>query len=349
MRTAFWEKWVGQEAKGRPWRPWLGVLAWAVAVLPAVAQSTPRLSLLLENGELVARCEVPAGKIGVLLRTSGLQSSSWELQAAVCSQLLVERVRLASAGSVTFYRLATAPRPDTAAMAWIPPGEFVMGSSDSELDRQADEGPARLVRIPVGFWMARWEVTRKAYAALMGLGPVESGMDQRPVTEVSWEEARQYCEVLNQKHASTLPVGYAYRLPTEAEWEYAARAGTTTRYSFGDDRYAVEINDYGWWRGNASMAMDVGQKRPNPWGLYDIHGNVFEWCMDVYQAYPGGIAPGAEPRHHISRGGSNYCPARYLRSASRHHYPMERNSLVGFRVVLAPRMPWPSLVGSLRS
>ncbi|HWN95061.1 MAG TPA: formylglycine-generating enzyme family protein, partial [Methylomirabilota bacterium] len=151
-----------------------------------------------------------------------------------------------------------------------------------------------------------------------------------------------YCglRTAQEQVAGTLPAGYAYRLPTEAEWEYAARADTTTQFSFGDG-YA-QLDDHAWW-GEAwgVRTHHVEQKLPNPWGLYDMYGNTFEWCWDWYAIYPGGSridfkgpAAGTE---RILRSGSNQSDPRDIRSAFRARYAPTASAInLGFRVVLAP-------------
>src|SRR5690606_4368903 len=135
-----------------------------------------------------------------------------------------------------------------------------------------------------------------------------------------------------------LPPGYIYRLPTEAEWEYACRAGTSTRFSYGDDPTTAALRDYAWFIGNSdSSSHPVGQLQPNPWGLHDMHGNVWEWCLDIWGAsYPGGSIPDytgpAEGWLRVARGGSWLYDPAFSRSANRDDYgPENRCSDIGFR------------------
>jgi hypothetical protein len=146
-----------------------------------------------------------------------------------------------------------------------------------------------------------------------------------------------YCRLLTLRDiaAGRIPAGSSYRLPTETEWEYAARAGTTTRYSFGDDPEHVSLARCGWYATNAGGRIHpVGELTPNPWGLYDVHGNVFEWCLDPDTPYPGSTRILYHSR--MFRGGSYYCPPRVLRSADRSHVGNEitRDSLNGLRLVI---------------
>ncbi|MCH2118999.1 MAG: SUMF1/EgtB/PvdO family nonheme iron enzyme, partial [Pirellulales bacterium] len=154
----------------------------------------------------------------------------------------------------------------------IPPGEFTMGDGDD----------AHQVTLTQAFEMGIHEVTQEQYEAVMGTTPSNFKGPQNPVEQVSWDDAVEFCRKLSALPAEK-KAGYVYRLPTEAEWEYACRAGTTTAYSFGDD--ASELGEYAWLGGKPHP---VGLKKPNPWGLYDMHGNVWEWCQDWYGAYPSG-------------------------------------------------------------
>jgi formylglycine-generating enzyme required for sulfatase activity len=230
-------------------------------------------------------------------------------------------------------------------MIWIAPGEYVMGSPTQEKDRDLDEGPQTRIVLPDGFWIGQHEVTQAEYQALMGTNPSQYlGDDRRPVEKVNWQEAVDYCRKLTEREraAGHLQANYEYRLPSEQEWEYACRAGTTTRFSYGNDPAYVRVGEYAWHIGNSeSTTHPVEQKKPNPWGLYDMHGNALEWCLDEWTgAFPGGAltntaAPPAGTLR-VARGGSWLYEARFCRSANRDSYGMfNRCSDVGFRVVLA--------------
>ncbi len=233
-------------------------------------------------------------------------------------------------------------------MVWIPPGEFLMNSSTTEKDRDLDEGPQTRVVLPVGFWIGRCEVSQTEYEAVMGNNPSHHlGDGRHPVEKVTWQEAVDYCRkrTEREREAGRLPADYAFRLPTEAEWEYACRAGTSTRFSFGDDPRNTLAGDYAWFGSNSESATHpVGMKKPNPWGLYDMHGNVWEWCLDRWSsALPGGAVTNRvatlEGTLRVARGGSWLYEARFCRSANRDCYGMlNRCSDVGFRVVLV-RIP----------
>jgi len=239
-----------------------------------------------------------------------------------------------------FYRLSWQDIAVPANMIWIPQGEFKMGSPEDEPGRYPDEGPVHEVTIPHGFWMDQYEVTQEQFEKLMQSNPSSTFHTANlPVNRITWQEANDYCDQLTEteRHSGTLPLGFVYRLPTEAEWEYACRAGTETAYSYGD--YTEGLSQHGWWAGNSDGLPDpVGKLTPNPWGLYDIHGNLFEWCLDKYKPYPGGRELISNTIIKVLRGGAYYCPDFILRSACRAEpqAPDYRWVLASFRVVLAP-------------
>jgi len=216
-------------------------------------------------------------------------------------------------------------------------GKFLMGSPKSEKDRFEQEGPRHWVKISPGapgFYMGVTEVTQKQYTAIMGTNPSNFKGAERPVELVSWEEAVQFCRKLSEKTKRKV------RLPTEAEWEYACRAGSKTRFSFGNsDR---DLGNHAWYSGNSDkQTHEVGKKKPNAWGLYDMHGNVWEWCADWYGESYYRSSPGTDPQGpgsgklRVLRGGSWNDHPQYCRSAIRHSTPRIRGSGNGFRVVIA--------------
>lgn len=233
------------------------------------------------------------------------------------------------------------PGGESIDLVWIAPGEFVMGSSSGG---ERNEGPTTSVRLTKGYWLGRTPVTQGQWQALMGNNPShfkQSGLDA-PVEQVSWEEAMAFCRKLTEREraAGRLPAGYVYTLPSEAQWEYAARAGTTTRWSFGDNE--SQLGDYGWFTGNSGgQTRPVGQKRANPWGLYDVHGNVWEWTRSWFGDYPGGSVVDHEGPNsgssRVNRGGSWINTASDARSAYRGRTgPGRRGGNLGFRLALAP-------------
>jgi hypothetical protein len=173
------------------------------------------------------------------------------------------------------------------------------------------------------FSIGVYEVTQQQYEAVMGSNPSRFKGANNPVEQVSWDDAVAYCARLSSLPAE-VAAGRVYRLPTEAEWEYACRAGTTTEYSFGDNEQ--DLGKYAWFETNSGGTTHaVGKKRPNGWGLYDMHGNVFEWCSD------------ADGSYRVYRGGSWILSARYCRSAYRNgNVPSHRLNYLGFRLALSP-------------
>ena len=214
-----------------------------------------------------------------------------------------------------------------------------MGSPVSGYNRVRDEDPQHQVTISKPFYLGVTEVTQAQLKAVMATEPwkgrpfaKEGG--ENAASYVSWDDAAAFCRKLSQKS------GRALRLPTEAEWEYACRAGSKTKYCFGDDD--SKLGGYAWYNKNAwnvgeQYAHRVGQKKANTWGLYDMHGNVLEWCQDWYGAYPSSATtdPVGPPSgsYRAVRGGSWFNDARYCRSAVRSYYSPElRNAATGFRL-----------------
>jgi formylglycine-generating enzyme required for sulfatase activity/serine/threonine protein kinase len=226
-------------------------------------------------------------------------------------------------------------------LVWIRPGEFRMGSPGNEAGRFNDEGPQTSVRLTRGFWLGKYPVTQGQWQALMGNNPShfkQSGLNA-PVEQVSWTEAMEFARRLTEREraAGRLPEGYVYTLPSEAQWEYACRAGTTTRFNLGNSD--SDLGRAGWFRGNAQgRTHAVGQKTPNAWGLYDMHGNVFEWTRSWFGNYPGGSVVDYEGPSsgsgRVSRGGSWLNNARVCRSANRYDWGPELRN-VGFRLALS--------------
>lgn len=228
--------------------------------------------------------------------------------------------------------------------AYCPPGSFMMGSPASEENRASDEDQVQ-VRITKGYWMAQTEVTQGQWKALMGSNPSHFKGDDLPVEMVSWEDAQTFITKLNQN--VPLPAGWQYALPTEAQWEYACRAGTESAFSFGAALNGSQANC----DGNAPYGTStkgpylektakVGSYAPNAWGIYDMHGNVWEWCADwEADALPGGTDPTgpATGAYRVGRGGSWSVIADNCRAADRNgDLPSFRSRHLGFRPALVP-------------
>ena len=250
--------------------------------------------------------------------------------------------------------------PNPAAWAWVAPGTFTLGGGTNSIGQESDETPATVVVLTNGFWVSRFEVSQQEYLNLIGFNPAWFvGDTSRPVEGVSYAEAASYCTLLTtqEQAAGRLPTGYAYRLPTEAEWEYACRAGSTTEFCYGDDPAGTELGFYAWfWDNSGSTNMPagysyliggnyyathpVGTRQMNSWGLSDLHGSVWEWCLDWYGAYPGGTVTNycglTNGTSRVIRGGSWNAGPGSCRSANRSAaFPDGRSSGVGFRTILA--------------
>ena len=228
-----------------------------------------------------------------------------------------------------------APRPggferefDGMMFVWIPDGRFTMGTDTGYFD----ERPARKVHITKGFWLGKYEVSQEEWEAVMGANPSTFEGDNLPVETITHTEAIEFCEKLSEK------TGAVYRLPTEAEWEYACNAGTHTKYNFGDDK--AELGDHAWYDKNSDGTTHPrGTKERSPWYLHDMHGNVAEWCSDWYVA---GYDPedttdpqGPEQvRDAVIRGGGWSDSAGYLRTGARFRLNfIFARSHIGLRVV----------------
>ena len=241
---------------------------------------------------------------------------------------------------------------------WVPADKFVMGSSLSPseiekgyggvIDAFSNEFPKHQVALSKGFWISRFETTQSQYESIMGDNPSAlkaKGSGAHPVDTITWKKAVEFCEKLSERE------GKKYTLPSEAQWEYACRAGTATAYFFGND--ANDLNKYAWYDTENRIEIKgsthpVGQKLPNPWGLYDVYGNVSEWCLDYYDPNSYSSASKIDPVNNIPkeadsrlhkkvhRGGSWVHPDEHCRSASRDfdfiNFNFADNSR-GFRVI----------------
>jgi formylglycine-generating enzyme required for sulfatase activity len=330
--------------------------AWAVGPR-AVAQTTAALGIQTYAGLSIT------GAVGSVYSveyvTDLARTNEWRcltfLQLPATNYLWFDPT--APATGRRFYRAVQTGGPTN--MVFVPPGTFRMGSPTNEVDRHGDEGPQTAVTISRGFWMGKYEVTQGEYLAVMSSNPSIFTTNDfngnpispdltRPVESVRWSDATNYCARLTQQERGVgrIATNSVYRLPTEAEWEYACRGCTSTPFSYGDDPGYTSLTKYAWYSDNSTnMTHPVGQKLPNPWGLYHMHGNVWEWCQDWYDTYPGGIALDpqgpATGSNRVCRGGGWSNLGRACRSAGRNRAdPGGGNAgLFGFRVVLAPGQP----------
>lgn len=238
-------------------------------------------------------------------------------------------------------------------LAWVPPGRFTMGSPRQEQGRLANEGEPTEVTFGRGFWAGTHEVSQAGFREITGTLPAQFRDDLRPVETVTWVEAMAFCRALTEREqaAGRVPEGYAYRLPTEAEWEYAARAGTTTPFHFGEQADASMGNFRGVYPRESDDGLRVsktygteriGSYAPNALGIFDIHGNVSEWTLDAYNGrLPGGSLTDPAPRtggsRYTLRGGSWEDFAVRARTAARSDASKDTESnAIGFRIFLAP-------------
>jgi formylglycine-generating enzyme required for sulfatase activity len=234
-------------------------------------------------------------------------------------------------------------------MHWCPPGKFSMGSPARDRGAVSREKPQTEVTLSRGFWMGQTEVTQELWVSVMSTKPwSDAGLVQKgnkyPASLVSWEDAVSFCGKLTHRErlAGRLPANWVFRLPTEAEWEYACRAGKSTIYSFGDSDGLLK--DHAWFVDNTESNGQyyphlVATKKGNQWGLHDMSGNVSEWCQDGYAAkLVGGRDPKmtAEDSDRVFRGGGWRSSAWYCRSAYRGwHAPSYRTFTLGFRLALS--------------
>ena len=219
---------------------------------------------------------------------------------------------------------------------YVKPASFMMGSPSSKQGRGSYEKQHR-VTLTKGYYLQTTEVTQGQWRAIMGNNPSRFSNcgDGCPVEKVSWNDVQAFISKLNRKEGTN-----RYRLPTEAEWEYAARAGSTSRFCFGDDE--DRLSEYAWYvRNSGGKTHSVAQKKPNAWILYDMHGNVWEWCQDWYSDYPSGSVTDptgpSSGSSRVYRGGCWLNLAGLCRSANRLWYlPGYRSHRLGFRLALSP-------------
>ncbi len=224
-------------------------------------------------------------------------------------------------------------------LVYIPGGSFMMGSPDTEEGRQVNERPQHQVTLQP-FYMSKYPITQRQYQEIMGENPSNFKGDNLPVETVSWNDATNFCTQLSARTEGT------YGLPSESQWEYACRAGTTTPYYFGESITTELANYFGSSDTppgeNRATTTEVGIFPPNAFGLYDMHGNVFEWCQDDWHdSYDGAPSDGSawktEGQFKMARGGTWYINASSCRSATRNYINADiQSEYVGFRVVYMP-------------
>ena len=327
----------------------------------ALAQTPLVLNLNLEAGQAQLTVTGTAGTVCQIQWADSLSAPSRWLHfdhVVVADPPVAVSDLIPGTGSSRYYRAVWTPNTN---LVWIPPGSFLLGSPMNEVDRSSIEGPQALVTLSQGFWMGKYEVSQGDYLAVIGSNPSYFNGDRsgppdndqnygtdltRPVEQVSWIDATNFCAHLTTQDrvAGRIPTNLVYRLPTEAEWEYACRAGTTTRFYYGDDPDYMNLASYAWYGDAFGMTHPGGELLPNAWGLYDMAGNVWEWCRDWYAAYPGGTL--TDPQgpvtgtYRVWRGGGWFWVAKYQRSARRsNNLPAYTYDGLGFRVVLAYGSP----------
>ena len=376
-KSARWTTWVTGETRGPVEAETLPVgagspevggavrkrrLRWLVAVLGALVllSLVPaiRYSLLIWGsvpGVSVSPTIVPAESAEALVEIS-VDEAAEEVEQAI---QVVGSIGTATDEKSVWLPVEPAPARDAAfetektitnsigmKLVLIPAGEFMMGSPESDEFAADDEMPQHRVRITKPFYLGVYEVTQKQYEQVMHTNPSRFGGDwRRPVESVSWDDAVEFCRRLSNKEPRE------YRLPTEAEWEYACRAGSTTRFSWGDSDSESVMKDFCWYSCNAyewswtiphaaeTGTQPVGQKRPNAWGLHDMHGNVFEWCKDWYDRDYYGRSSPSDPQgpsagsYRVNRGGGWRNRSTLCRSAERYWSSAGiQDSIQGFRV-----------------
>jgi len=347
--------------------PWLWIIIGSIPPT-SFGQSQPSLGLTFLAGQPSLSLTGTVGVVYSIQYASSLSSTtSWTdrslLQAQSVNVLWTDpSVTIANQ---RFYRAVSIAAPADTNLAFIEPGTFSMGSPSDEAERFSNESQ-HVVVISRGFWMKKYLVTQGEFLAVVGGNPSfftsANGYPDDPtlpVEQVSWSDATNYCRLLTQKElaAGRIPTNCVYRLPTESEWEYADRAGTTTAFYLGSTLQSGQANFDGRYEYDAALGtvpnpsgIDYGTTTPvgtydaSPWGLYDMIGNVWEWCQDWYGLYPSGNV--TDPRgpttgsYRVLRGGNWNNSATYARSAYRNVAAQSfKYSNIGFRVVLAQSQP----------
>jgi formylglycine-generating enzyme required for sulfatase activity len=342
---------------------------------PASAQPRPTLGLQFSSGQPTLSLTGAVGTVYSIQYATDLSPTNvWVDRTLVQAKGggTVWTDPLSPTPGQRFYRAVSVPAPADTNLVFIQPGTFTMGSPTNEAERNSNE-VQHVVTISRGFWMGRFLVSQGDYLAVVGSNPsyFRNGRDgtnaggtgstitnelRHPVDTVSWYDASNYCALRTQQERAggLIPTNYVYRLPTESEWEYAARAGTTTAFYLGSGLHSGQANfnvqhEYDASVGSINnpsgiflgITSPVGSYAANPWGLYDMIGNLQEWCQDLFGDYPVGSVTdpqgAASGSYRVIRGGAFLDWAWHCRSAYRIPFgPGTRLNKVGFRVVLAP-------------
>jgi len=317
---------------------WVQVLCFLIVALPGTVlgqdaeQSSPAVPVttdedfLLDEGprEVFWR-ETATDKIKIFVRDDKVVKR-WVFKKKAATRLMASQALLAPG--------ETFPNSIGMDLVWIPTGSFVIGSPPDEPGRLKSEEPQHVVTFARGFWMSAFEITQIQYERIMGENPSQFRGSDLPVQRVSWRDANSFCRKLSARERATLrlPPGYSYLLPLEAQWEYACRAGST------GSRYQGPLDVVAWCSENSSKAVQrVGQLQPNEWDLFDMLGNVSEWCRDSWQANYISLSTPEDRQLRVIRGGSYVDGADNCRSAHRTkagtHFK-DASSAIGFRVVI---------------
>lgn len=287
----------------------------------------------------------PAALGGPFAQGQTIRAQGWYRDPAAPGQ-----TNLSNAIAFTLCGADAASCPTPPGFVAIAPGTFLMGSNAPNASpylNTSHQQPAHQVTITYPFWIGETEVTQLQYAAVTGSNPSAAVNPNNPVEQVSWHVARAFCAQMTAQYAATgsLPPGYEFRLPTEAEWEYACRAGTTSEFNTGPDLFCNQARHNYSYHSNSfcgtSGVVEVRSFAPNSWGLYDMHGNVWEWCLDSFVSYPASsvtdpfVSNAATDK--VLRGGGWSYNSSNCRSASRGWAPPSvTTDNIGFRVVLGP-------------
>lgn len=308
--------------------------------------ASPEVYINLQDGKAVINWEAGAGEQFEVQNKTSLDALAWSDMGSITNTnstgFMAANIDSIQQPQQYFRLRKIPPMPVSDSMVWISPGTFQMGTPESDANRTIFELPQFQITMTNGFFISRCEVTQWQYQNIMSHNPClwRGSLDQ-PVENVSWYDARSFCAKFTdqERRNGRISNGFYYRLPTEAEWEYAARAGTTSLYGFGNDSTLLE--QHGWYVANADVPSPVGLLSTNSWGLSDVHGNVYEWCWDWIGQAPSGPVTNymgaTNGAYHGLRGGSWKSPATECRSSWRKGYgPSYRDMTVGFRMVLVP-------------